>query len=375
MDRQQKNQIIKDLAKKIVFLVGPRQVGKTWLAKEIGKQFKKTVYLNYDRLEDREIIKKEQWPEETELLILDELHKMKDWKNYLKGIFDTKSEGLKILVTGSARLETFRQTGDSLSGRFFVHRLLPFSLAELKNEKEELTKIDRFLARGGFPEPFLAEDAVGADRWRNQYVDGLIRTDVLDFESIHDFKAIKLVFELLRRKVGSPVSYKSIAEDAEISPLTAKKYIEIFEALYIVFRITPYSKNIARSILKEPKLYFYDNGLVIGDEGAKFENFAAISLIKNLSAQNDYSGRNEKLQYLRTKEGKETDFSIADSENRLKEIIEIKLSDSQPDKNLQYFSDKYGFPAIQIVKNLKREKTIGKIKIVRAENYFRELFL
>ena len=375
MDRQQKNQIIKDLAKKIVFLVGPRQVGKTWLAKEIGKQFKKTVYLNYDRLEDREIIKKEQWPEETELLILDELHKMKGWKNYLKGIFDTKSDSLKILVTGSARLETFRQAGDSLSGRFFVHRLLPFSLAELKNEKEKLTKIDRFLARGGFPEPFLAVDAVDADRWRGQYVDGLIRTDVLDFESIHDFKAIKLVFELLRRKVGSPVSYKSIAEDAEISPLTAKKYIEIFEALYIIFRITPYSKNIARSILKEPKIYFYDNGLVLGDEGAKFENFAAVSLIKNLSAQNDYSGRNEKLQYLRTKEGKETDFSIADSENRLKEIIEIKLSDSQPDKNLQYFSDKYGFPAIQIVKNLKREKTVGKIRIVEAENYFRELFL
>ncbi|MFA5248690.1 MAG: AAA family ATPase, partial [Patescibacteria group bacterium] len=194
MDRQQQNKIIKDLAKKIVFLVGPRQVGKTWLAKEIGKQFKRTVYLSYDRIEDREIIKNEQWPEETELLILDELHKMKGWKNYLKGVFDTKFEHLKILVTGSACLETFRQTGDSLAGRFFVHRLLPFSMAELKNEKKPV-KIDKFLERGGFPEPFLSEDAVDADRWRSQYVDGLIRTDILDFEKIHDFKAIKLVFE------------------------------------------------------------------------------------------------------------------------------------------------------------------------------------
>jgi len=251
---------------------------------------------------------------------------------------------------------------------------LPFSMAELKNEKKPV-KIDKFLERGGFPEPFLSEDAVDADRWRSQYVDGLIRTDILDFEKIHDFKAIKLVFELLRRKVGSPVSYKSIAEDAEISPITAKKYIEIFEALYIIFRVTPYSKNIARSILKEPKIYFYDNGLVLGDDGAKFENFAAVSLIKNLSAKNDYSGQDEKLRYLRTKEGKETDFAIVDSENKLKEIIEIKLSDSQPDKNLQYFSNKYDFSAIQIVKNLKQERTIGKIRIVRAENYFKELFL
>jgi hypothetical protein len=243
MYRQQTKQIIKDLDKKIVFLVGPRQVGKTWLAKYIGEEYKKTTYLNYDRLGDREIIKKEQWLEDTELLILDELHKMKDWKDYLKGIFDTKPEHLRILVTGSARLETFRQAGDSLAGRFFIHRLMPFSMAELKNEKE-LINVDKFLVRGGFPEPFLAQEAIDADRWRNQYIDGLIREDILDFEKIHDFKAIKLVFELLRRKVGSPVSYNSIAGDAGISPVTVKKYIAIFEALFIIFKVSPYSKKI-----------------------------------------------------------------------------------------------------------------------------------
>lgn len=371
MNRQQTTQIIADLSKKIVFLVGPRQVGKTWLAKEIGKQYKKTVYLNYDRAEDREIIKKEQWLADTDLLILDELHKMKGWKNYLKGVFDTKVDNLKILVTGSARLETFRQSGDSLAGRFFIHHLMPLSLAELKKEKEPVD-INKLLVRGGFPEPFLAISDTEANRWRAQYTDSLIRTDVLDFERIDDFKAMQLVFELLRRKVGSSVSYASIAHDAEISPITVKKYISILESLYIIFKVTPYSKKIARSILKEPKIYFYDNGLVIGDDGAKFENLVANSLLKNILGRNDYLGRNEKLHYLRTKDKKEVDFALADDTSILK-ILEVKLSDNTVSKNLKYFSETYKIKALQIVNNLKLEKSVEGIDIVRAENYLKEL--
>jgi len=374
MNRQQTKQIIKDLDKKIVFLVGPRQVGKTWLAKQIGKEYKKSVYLNYDRLEDREIIKKEQWLKDVDLLMFDELHKMKGWKNYLKGVYDTKPETLRVLVTGSARLETFRQSGDSLAGRFFVHHLLPFSLAELKNEKVSLD-IDRFLERGGFPEPYLADTEIDASRWRNQYIDGLVRTDILNFEKIDDYKAIQLVFELLRRKVGSPISYSSIAEDVGISPTTVKRYINIFEALYIIFKVTPYSKKIARSILKEPKIYFYDNGLVIGDDGVKFENFVAGALLKNVLGRNDYLGKNERLHHLRTKENKEVDFAIASNDKDVVEIIESKLSDSELSQNLKYFSERYNLPAVQIVKNLKREKQIGQIKIVEAQDYLKGLFL
>jgi len=373
MLRPQITQIIKDLAKKIVFIVGPRQVGKTWLAKEIGKKFKNVTYLNYDRFEDQQIMKSETWPNNTDLLILDELHKMPGWKNFLKGIFDTRHEKLQILVTGSARLDAFRQTGDSLAGRFFAHRLLPFSSAELKNT-EHGEFIDRFLIRGGFPEPFLAVDEIDARRWQNQYVDGLVRTDVLNFENIHDLAAIRTVLELLRRAVGSPISYASIARDAGISPVTATRYVGILEALFIVFRITPFTNNIGRSILKSPKVYFFDNAMVVGDEGARFENHVALSLLKHVYATNDCLGENLELKFLRTKDDREVDFCIC-RDHKVELAIETKCGKSTISESLVYFCENYKFPGVQVVKNLKRERSVGQIDIRIAENFLRELYL
>jgi predicted AAA+ superfamily ATPase len=299
---------------------------------------------------------------------------MKGWKNYLKGVFDTRRSELKILVTGSARLNTFRQSGDSLVGRFFLHRLLPFSISEIKESKTYAGKIDRFLERGGFPEPFLAETVEDADRWRQQYSEGLIRTDVLDFEKIHNYQAMRMVLDLLRQKVGSPVSFASIANDVQISPVTVKKYIGIFESLYIVFRVSPYSKNIARSILKEPKLYFFDTGLVMGDAGAKYENFIAISLLKHSLGKTDATGKEYLLQYIRTKDGRETDFVMVE-DGHIARLVEAKVSDATLSKNLLYFTDMLDRKGIQVVKELKREQTKGNIEIVRAENFLKELFL
>ena len=201
MKRAQFEFILKDLEKKMVFLTGPRQVGKTWLCMAIAKEFKKTVYLNYDSLEDREIVARKTWHPQTEFLVLDELHKMPEWKNFLKGLYDTKNANLKILVTGSARLETFRGGGDSLAGRFFRHRLNPLSLLEIDEKNDE--GLQRLLARGGFPEPYLAEDDIEAGRWRLQYVDGLIREDIFDLEKIQDFRAMQLTIKLLQKRICS----------------------------------------------------------------------------------------------------------------------------------------------------------------------------
>jgi uncharacterized protein len=375
MKRFQEEAIVRDLNKKMVFLCGPRQVGKTWLSQSIATRFQDAVYLNYDRFEDRDIISREAWPKATELLVLDEIHKMPGWKNRLKGIFDTREPHLKLLVTGSARLEMYRQVGDSLAGRFFRHRLMPFSLAELTKVNEFSSGMpDRLMQRGGFPEPLLAEDPVDADRWRMQYTDGLVRTDILDFERIHDFRAVQLVLELLRRRVGSPVSYTSIAEDAQIAPNTVRKYVELFEGLYIIFRVTPFSGNIARSLLKEPKIYFYDTGMVMGNAGIRFENMVAVSLLKHVCALQDYEGQRWGLHYLRTRDGDEVDFCLVHNDHA-EQMIEVKMADAELPAGLRKFYRRYAIPAMLLVKELKREQVKEGITVAEAEKFLKGLYL
>lgn len=373
MDRIQTQRVLNDLEKKMVLITGPRQSGKTWLSKNVAKTFKYPVYLNYDQITHREIIHQQQWLDETDLIIFDELHKMPEWKNYLKGVYDTKFEHLHILVTGSARLDTYQHIGDSLAGRYFSHRLLPLSLAELK-QLNQPTSLNYLMKRSGFPEPFLTKDDINAERWRIQYVSSLLSTDIFDIDNVQNIKALQLVFQLLRNRVGSPVSYQSLSEDVGVSINTIKKYIKILEMLYIIFRVTPYSKSIARSLLKEPKIYFFDTGLVIGDEGVKLENITAVSLIKHVYGKYDYLAEEYSLYYLRTRDKQEVDFALVKND-KIEQIIEVKLSNHEIDKSLYYFHKKFNLPGVQIVKNLKTEMKKEEIRIVKAENFLESLYL
>jgi len=375
------NQIIEDLKKKIVFVTGPRQVGKTFLAKQIMENFAHPQYLNYDNINDLRIINDTSWALNTDLIVFDEIHKMKNWKRYIKGVYDSKPKNQSILVTGSARLDTFRQSGDSLAGRYLHLRLNPISTKEIAPiVPEAYDALELLNTFGGFPEPLLnainlekEKAEIESARWKNQYYSDIIREDILEFSRIGEIKIMKTLLQLLRTKVGAPLSFNSIANDLQVSPNTIKKYVQILESLYIIFLVAPFHKNIARSILKEPKVYFYDTSFVEGDKGLKLENTCAVSLLKHVQFLFDTKGENIKLNYLRTKDNREVDFAIA-RDGELIRLIEVKLSDNKVSPSLKYFAERFkSVEAFQLVHNLKQNENRGGINIIRASDWLGEL--
>jgi predicted AAA+ superfamily ATPase len=371
MDREQSSRIKADLKRKMVLLSGPRQVGKSWLSKEIMKDFARPRYLNWDNVEDREVIQKQGWSTATDLLVLDEFHKLPGWKNHLKGLWDTRSPGLSVLVTGSARLETFRQSGDSLAGRYFHHRLFPITPAEAA-VLDERRSLEHHEKRGGFPEPWLAASDDESGRWRRQYLDGLIREDILAFENIIQLRAMTLLMDLLRQRVGSPVSYQGLSEDLGIAPNTVKHYLDILEALYIIFRVYPHHRSVARALVQQPKVYFFDTGLVQGDPGKVLENLVALSLLKQMCLAEDGDGKHRSLRYLRTKEGREVDFLKTEEEQPVL-MVEVKSQDRSLSPGLRYFHERYDFPGVQLVADLHQENEAGPLKLRRALDWLEEL--
>ncbi|MEI6846403.1 MAG: DUF4143 domain-containing protein [Candidatus Firestonebacteria bacterium] len=226
---------------------------------------------------------------------------------------------------------------------------------------------------GGFPEPFISGTAEETARWQKQYYTDVIRDEISDLWTIHEMRSLKILLEMLRERVGSPLSFRSLAEDLQVSPNTVKKYIYILEALYVLFLVRPYSKNIVKSISREPKMYFYDSGYVKGDAGIKLENTVAVSLLKHAQYLEDSSGKNIELNYLRNRQGAEVDFALSES-GEIKKMIEVKVSDDNPSKGIRYFHTKIPeCEAIQIVQNSAVKKDTGGIKVRPAAEWLSEL--
>ncbi len=363
--------VLKDLTTKMVVLTGPRQVGKTTLARQLMQLFGNAQYLNWDVLQDRSVLQRQSWNPRAKLLVMDEIHKMHGWKNWLKGVVDGRFSEQSLLVTGSARMETFRQGGDSLAGRYFAFRLHPFSVREWCEQQhvEPAEALDHLLERGGFPEPCLAGDTVQADRWRAQYFNDLIREDVLEFSRLHEINTMRLFVELLRERVGSPLSLASIARDLAVSPATLKRYLEILQALFIVFTVQPWHHNIARAILQSPKAYFFDTGLVRGNQGVRLENAVAGMLLKHAHYLQDSAGKSVGLHYIRTKDGTEVDFAFSE-EGKLTQMIECKLGDNKPHRGLLRFAAQFAdAEAVQIVYGLRQEELRNGIIIADAAKW------
>lgn len=340
------------LDEKIILLSGPRQVGKTSLSKNIRSKFQ---YFNYDLAEDRNSILEKSWSRDKQLVIFDEIHKMKKWKQWIKGVYDTEKGENLYLLTGSSRMDTFKKVGDSLAGRHISVRLNPFSVKEL-NAKNPNEVFRDMLILGSFPEPFLGGSARKAALWRKSHLDIIIRQDLIQIENIRDLMSIELLIEVLKRRVGQQIVYKNIADELSVSPHTVKKWIQILESLFVVFVVYPYTKNVLDAVKKEPKIYFYDTGQVTADEGFKIENLVALHLLKRNQFLEDTEGKKLRLGYLRDKKKREIDFTIEEN-GKLTHLIEVKKADDQFNPHLNYFAKKLNpSTAVQLVLDLKREK-------------------
>lgn len=343
-----------DLDEKIVILSGPRQCGKTTLSKQIFSNYE---YLNYDSNIDRKKIINQLWNRQIEILILDEIHKMKKWKSWLKGIYDTEGLSPKIIVTGSAKLEAFHKTGDSLAGRHFHIRLHPFDIKESLSSKVGLKPeeaLERLLKVGGFPEPFLNGSINYYNRWKRTHIDLILKTDLLEMKNITDIKSIEFLIHLLSERVGTSVSFATLASALDRDIKTVQKWVEVLENLYVLFRLTPHHENMERSLKKEPKFYFYDTAMVLGDESAKLENVVACALLKEMHYLQDIKGEIVYLHYLKIRGGKEVDFFFQ-VKGHHPYLIEVKLSETDISPNLALFGKHYKNPKlVQVVKNLKR---------------------
>ena len=359
MKRSQNEAIAADLQQKVVFLGGPRQSGKTTLAQSLSDD---SSYLNYDVADHRALIRERAWDRRKNLLIFDELHKMPQWKSWLKGVIDgERASG--VIVTGSARLDTFRKVGDSLAGRFLAHRLHPLDVWEASRQLDlsAAQSLETILSCSGFPEPFLKNSERFYKRWAKSHLDIILRQDLIDLEAITDIHRVELLVDLLAERVGSPISYRSLAQTLSVSDKTVKSWIGVLENLYLVFKVSPFHQSVARAIQRQPKYYFFDarrvQSRVRGRDaqlGVRLENIVAAALHKHCHLMQDQHGEDIEVRFVRRRDGTEIDFVIVcDGQPILQ--IEVKWSDDQLSPAFKKLAIEA--PALQLVKNLAREKT------------------
>jgi predicted AAA+ superfamily ATPase len=358
--------------KKMVFLGGPRQVGKTTLSKQVcHDKFAGGTYLNWDNDADRRAILKSQWRADSPLIIFDELHKYPRWKRWIKGVYDKRPDDQEYLVTGSARLDVYKRGGDSLLGRYHYWRLHPLTIDELPPDFSPEEGFNRLLTFGGFPEPFLLADEREAKRWRRERFDRILREDVRDIELIRHIQLLSIFVDTLRERVSGLITLSNIASDLEISPKTAKNWLALIEKMYIAFPIYPLVKNIPRAILKPPKVYFYDNADVIEGGGPRLENLVATTLLKRLHFIEDYYGDRCSLHYIRDKEGREVDFATVIN-NKVIDLIEVKSNDTTVSSSLKYYTERLKPKnSVQLVGDLKRSFHQGGIHVTSPIEFFK----
>jgi len=371
--------------KQVLVLLGSRQVGKTTMVKKIfpnGDYFLvdnepvKKILESYDIETYKTLIN-----ENSREIIIDEIHLLDNPGRAIKIIYD-QLENIKIIITGSSSFHIKNKTGESLAGRKIDYNIYPLTFSEYlsqkgieknlnfnifkkiiddKNSEDRLYKFDiknilnSVLIYGQYPH--LIKNS-NDEKYLLNFVDSLIFKDILELNLIEDKKLAKDLLKLLAFQIGNLVNYTELAGSLKADQRTIKRYIEIFEQSFILFRLYPYSKNKRDEILKAAKIFFYDTGVrnaLIGDfsdlesradKGALFENFIISELIK----QDSYSDRNYKFYYWRTKQGSEIDVVL----EKGSELFGVEV--------------KYKRKAVNVA--FKNRYPEAKVKLITADNFY-----
>jgi len=343
MERYLKAAVENDLAEKMVFLGGPRQVGKTTLALSLlpGAGEDHPAYLNWDDVTARKLLLQGALPTAEPLLVLDEIHKYRGWRNLVKGLYDRHKSRRRFLVTGSARLDHYRRGGDSLQGRYHYHRLHPLSLYEI-NPAPQRSDLEHLMTFGGFPEPFLRGDERHWKRWQRERRSRVVQEDLASLEQVREISQLDLLASILPERVGFPLSVKNLSGDLGVAFETADRWVTILENLYFCFRIQPHGLPKLRAARKERKLYMWDWSLC-DEVGPRFENLVASNLLKHCHRIEDQEGDRMELRFVRDAQGRELDFVVV-RDGRPEFAVECKSGDRALGRNITYFAQRTGIP-------------------------------
>jgi hypothetical protein len=349
---------------KMIFIGGPRQVGKTTLALWLlGSQAteKHPAYLNWDDPRAAARLRRAELPPGEPLLVCDEVHKYARWRNLLKGIYDTEKSVRHIVVTGSARLDYYRKGGDSLANRYRYFRLHPFSLREL-SPKPTASHLDDLLRFGGFPEPLFRRDVDEHRIWQRDRLARVVREDLRDLEHVREVSLVEHLVDLLPDRVGSPLSVANLRQDLEVDHKTAERWLTILEHMYICFRLAPFGPPRVRAVKKEKKLYLWDWSAV-ADAGARFENLVACQLLKYCHFLEDTKGVRMELRFLRDTDRREVDFVVM-RDGRPEFAVECKSGERAIGPSLGYFAERAPIPRFFQVHRGDRHYQRGKITVL-----------
>ena len=373
-ERYIKNSVYDDLKTKMVFVAGPRQVGKTTFAltflSEPNEQH--PAYLNWDDIQVRSAILRGELPLNETMVVLDEIHKFARWRNLVKGFYDTHKSNVSFIITGSARLDYYSKGGDSLQGRYHYYRLHPFSTPEINRDATE-NDVAKLIKFGGFPEPFLRGEEKFWRRWQRERLQRVIYEDIRDLENIKEISLLELLAEELPNRVGAPLSVKNLKELLQVAHETVERWLKIFERMYYCYRVPPFGAPKIRAVKKEQKLYFWDWSIV-PDPGPRFENFVASHLLKYCNFLEDTEGFRMDLRFVRDTDKREVDFVVL-KQGRPIFAVECKSGEKNVNPALFYFKERTPIPKFYQVHEGRKDYVNNGVRVLPIQNFCQELNL